>query len=251
MFSRLKIAAAILPLALAACQQSAYAPQPVAEAQAAVLQPASSPQADAAHPEVVELFQSQGCSSCPPANALVMPLADRPDKLVLSWQVTYWDHLGWKDKFADPAYTERQWRYARALKHDQVWTPQVVVNGRGDVVGSNPAELNNALNKYQRGKGGPAIALSAGKVTVTGATPGVQVELVRYDPRIVQVPIKAGENSGATLPHRNVVKEYAMLGDVKGSTMAFTLPAAKQAGLKTAVLVAERPGGPIMAAAHD
>lgn len=248
---RFKIAAALLPLALAACQKSVAVPQPVPQAQAAVLQTAPSPLADVAHPEVVELFQSQGCSSCPPANRLVMPLADRPDKLVLSWQVTYWDHLGWKDKFADPAYTERQWRYARALKHDQVFTPQVVVNGRGDVIGSNPAELNDALNKYQRGKGGPAIVLSAGKATVTGATPGVQVELVRYDPRVIEVPIKAGENSGATLPHRNVVREYAMLGPVKGTSQSFALPAAKQAGLRTAVLVADRPGGPIVAAAHD
>src|SRR5580698_2329765 len=91
--------------------------------------------ADAAHPTVVELFQSQGCSSCPPANANVMALSDRPDVLALSFQVTYWDNLGWKDTFGSPRYTARQWDYARALRHDNVWTPQVVVNGRADVVG--------------------------------------------------------------------------------------------------------------------
>ena len=97
------LAAMLLSTLLAGCQQ-------------AVSAPAANPSAagaDSLHPEVVELFQSQGCSSCPPANRLVMPLADRPDTLVLSWQVTYWDHLGWKDKFADPAYTARQWSYAR------------------------------------------------------------------------------------------------------------------------------------------
>ena len=183
------LAALLLPAALAGCQQAV----------SATLVPANAG-ADVAHPEVVELFQSQGCSSCPPANRLVMPLADRPDTLVLSWQVTYWDHLGWKDKFAAPAYTARQWSYAHALGHNQVWTPQVVVNGRGDVVGSDPRELGAALHKFQRGSGGPVIALSAKDVRIEGVGAGASVEMVRYDPKIVQVPILAGENSGATLP---------------------------------------------------
>ncbi|HWA61493.1 MAG TPA: DUF1223 domain-containing protein, partial [Caulobacteraceae bacterium] len=92
--------------------------------------------ADAAHPVVVELFQSQGCSSCPPANANLMSIADRPDVLALSFGVTYWDQLGWKDTFASPQFTARQWDYARALRHDNVFTPQVVVNGRRDGVGA-------------------------------------------------------------------------------------------------------------------
>jgi hypothetical protein len=90
---------------------------------------------------VVEIFQSQGCSSCPPANANVMALSGRPDILTLSFGVTYWDHLGWKDTFAKPQYTERQWDYARAFHRDQVFTPEVVVNGRADVVGQNREEL--------------------------------------------------------------------------------------------------------------
>ena len=87
--------------------------------------------APAAPLQVVELFQSQGCSSCPPANANVIALARRSDILALSWQVTYWDYLGWKDSFAQPAFTERQRRYAQALGHGSVWTPQVVINGAG------------------------------------------------------------------------------------------------------------------------
>jgi len=235
------LAALVLPAALAGCQQAVSAPAAAPSAAGA----------DPGHPEVVELFQSQGCSSCPPANRLVMPLADRPDTLVLSWQVTYWDHLGWKDKFASPAYTARQWSYAHTLGHNQVWTPQVVVNGRGDVIGSDPRDLSGALRKFQRGNGGPVIALSGKDVRIEGAGPGASVELVRYDPRIVQVPILAGENSGATLPHRNVVKEYAQLGQWHGGKQDFTLPAAHTSGLKTAILVQQGEGGAILAAAHD
>jgi hypothetical protein len=237
---RLKLLATMLPALLAGCQQAVSAPAATHTAGA-----------DPGHPEVVELFQSQGCSSCPPANRLVMPLADRPDTLVLSWQVTYWDHLGWKDKFADPAFTARQWSYARKLGHNQVWTPQVVVNGRGDVIGSDPRELSGALHKFQRGSGGPVIALSARDVRIEGGAAGASLELVRYDPKVVQVPILAGENSGATLPHRNVVKEYAMLGAFHGGKQVFSLPAARHPGLKTAILVQQGEGGAILAAAHD
>ena len=85
--------------------------------------------ADAAHPTVIELFQSQGCSSCPPANAALIEFAKRPDVLALNFAVDYWDRLGWKDTFARHEYTERQYAYARALGGDGVYTPQIVVNG--------------------------------------------------------------------------------------------------------------------------
>ena len=85
---------------------------------------------DAAHPTVIELFQSQGCSSCPPAEASVGAVSGRPDVLALSFEVDYWDRLGWKDTFSKAAWTARQYAYARALGHDGVYTPQVVVNGR-------------------------------------------------------------------------------------------------------------------------
>src|SRR5271167_4713002 len=92
-----------------------------------------------ARPVVVELFQSQGCSSCPPANANLAAIADRPDVIALNFSVTYWDNLGWKDTFARPAYTARQWDYAHSLRHADVFTPQVVVDGRRDGVGVDPA----------------------------------------------------------------------------------------------------------------
>ncbi|MBE7218732.1 MAG: DUF1223 domain-containing protein [Caulobacteraceae bacterium] len=207
--------------------------------------------ADAAHPEVVELFQSQGCSSCPPANANVMAIADRPDILALSFQVTYWDQLGWKDTFAEPAYTARQWDYARAFHRAEVATPEVVVNGRADVVGSNRAQLDALLHQADRGDGGPRVSAEGGRVTVSGAPAGARVMLVRYDPHIVQVAIRRGENGGKTLPHRNVVRQLAPLGAVAGAApQSFALPAADLPGLKTAVLVQAAPGGPILAAAR-
>src|ERR1700742_2782178 len=122
--------------------------------------------ADAAHPIVVELFQSQGCSDCPPANANVMALSERSDLLTLSFGVTYWDQLGWKDTFASPQYTARQWDYAQALRHDNVFTPQVVVNGRVDGVGAQPGEIEQLIRSAGPTAPGPALNLAADPVTV-------------------------------------------------------------------------------------
>ncbi|MGB3584802.1 MAG: DUF1223 domain-containing protein, partial [Roseiarcus sp.] len=97
--------------------------------------------ADATHPTVVELFQSQGCSSCPPAAANVSAVSDRADVLALSFAVDYWDRLGWKDTFSKHAWTERQYAYARALARDGVYTPQVVVNGRVEGDGLEPGAV--------------------------------------------------------------------------------------------------------------
>ncbi len=208
--------------------------------------------ADAAHPTVVELFQSQGCSSCPPANANVMALSGRPDILALSFQVTYWDELGWKDTFASPQYTARQWDYARALRHDNVWTPQVVINGRADVVGVRPGEIEGAVARADRGAAGPRIDIAGGRVTIEGPAPArpAEVWLVRYDPNVVQVPIRRGENGGRTLPHKNVVRSLTRLGAWSGATKGYVLPTIDASGLKSAILVQAGPGGAILAAAR-
>jgi hypothetical protein len=207
--------------------------------------------ADAAHPAVVELFQSQGCSSCPPANANLIALSQRPDVLALSFGVTYWDQLGWKDTFASPQYTARQWDYARALRHDNVFTPQVVVNGRLDGVGAQPGEIEQLIRRAER-PSGPALSIASGEVMIGAAakpTHGADVWLVRYDPRIVQVAIRRGENGGRTLPHRNVVRELVRLGAWNGQAEHFTLPAAADPALRTAILVQTAGAGPILAAA--
>lgn len=200
---------------------------------------------------VVELFQSQGCSSCPPANANVMALADRADLLTLSFAVTYWDDLGWKDTFASPRFTDRQWDYAHAFHRRQVFTPEVVVNGRADVVGQDRAELD-ALIHREAPSGGPDIAIAPDAVAI-GAdkiSHSLDVLLVRFDPRVIQVPVARGENAGRTLPHRNVVRSLTRLGAWNGTPARFVLPP-EENGLRTAILLQAGPGGPILAAARD
>jgi len=200
--------------------------------------------------QVVELYTSQGCSSCPPANAAVAQLSARPEILALSFGVTYWDELGWKDTFAQKTFTDRQWDYARGLRHDNVGTPQVVVNGRLDVVGQSVPEIEGALRRAALAAGGPQVTLAAGRAEIAGAAPKrpADVWLVRYDPNIVQVPVRRGENSGKTLPHKNVVRELTRLGGWAGGPARYAIPAGP-AGLKTAVLLQAGPGGPILAAA--
>src|SRR5512140_3053062 len=101
-------------------------------------------QAPAAPMQVVELFTSQGCSSCPPADVAVAAISARPDIVALSFGVTYWDNLGWKDTLAQQKFTGRQWAYAKGLRRDNVATPQVVINGRTDVVGQSVGEIDAA-----------------------------------------------------------------------------------------------------------
>src|SRR5271155_5479834 len=128
--------------------------------------------ADATHPTVVELFQSQGCSSCPPAAASVSAVSDRGDVLALAFEVDYWDRLGWKDTFSKHAWTERQYAYAHAMGRDGVYTPQVVVNGRTEGDGLEPSGLAGLISRGDRGAGGPSAGFSGGKVTVgAGAAP--------------------------------------------------------------------------------
>lgn len=208
-------------------------------------------QADQKPLTVVELFQSQGCSDCPPANANVMALSGRPDLLTLSFGVTYWDYLGWKDTFASPQYTARQWDYAHALHHAEVYTPQVVVNGRADIVGRDKPALE-ALIAREANSTAPQVRIMPGTVTVGGGqAERSQVWLVRFDPNIENVPIARGENGGLTLPHKNVVKELVKLGEWNGKEVSYALPAAKAGGLREAVLLQQGPGGAILAAARD
>jgi hypothetical protein len=219
---------------------------------AALLIGAPAVAADAAHPAVVELFQSQGCSSCPPANANLIALSQRPDVLALSFGVTYWDQLGWKDTFASPQYTARQWDYARALRHDNVFTPQVVVNGRLDGVGAQPGEIEQLMRRADR-PAGPAVLVAGGAVLVGAASAPdrpADVWLVRYDPREVQVSIRRGENGGRSLPHRNVVRELVRLGGWSGAATRFVLPASPDPALRAAILVQTAGAGPILAAAR-
>ncbi|MBS0334091.1 MAG: DUF1223 domain-containing protein [Proteobacteria bacterium] len=233
----MKTVVALAALALPAAAQA----QP-AQAQA---------QAQAARPvQVVELYTSQGCSSCPPADLAVAQISARPEILALSFGVTYWDNLGWRDTFAQQAFTDRQWAYAKGLRHANVATPQVVVNGRLDTVGQTVGQIDQALRAAPLAAGGPEVRLTTDGVSISGAAPAkaAAIWLVRYDPNVEQIPVKRGENTGKTLPIKNAVRQLVRLGSWSGGDRSFRLPAAS-AGLKTAVLVQAGPGGPILAAA--
>jgi hypothetical protein len=208
--------------------------------------------ASAAPVSVVELFTSQGCSSCPPAHENFNALSDRPDLLALSFDVTYWDNLGWKDTFARTAFTARQVAYARSLRHSGPFTPQVVVDGRSDVVGAKKGEIEQLVGRT-RLQGGPSIEIKNDEVVLGAAPaqgPAADVWLVRYDPRTIQVPIKAGENEGRTLPQKNVVRELVRLGAWSGHAMRLRTPKGEP-NLVTAVLVQTPGAGPILSAARS
>ena len=200
-------------------------------------------------PVLVELYQSQGCSSCPPANANLNAIADRPDVVALSFGVTYWDQLGWKDSFASPQYTARQWDYARFNHRENVATPQMWINGRQTIVGGNGGQLAAIIR--QANSTGPTISFGANGVEIgSGAIPRARVAvwLARYDPHTVQVAIRAGENGGRTLPHKNIVKSLVIIGRWTGQAAHFRLPKAAP-GLASAVFLQAGSGGPVLAVA--
>lgn len=201
-------------------------------------------------PVLVELYQSQGCSSCPPANANLNAIAGRPDVVALSFAVTYWDQLGWKDRFAQPQFTARQVSYARSNPGSVVGTPQVWINGTTHIVGSNPRELAQLITRAGSDQG-PQIVLSrqVAQIAAAAATAKVaDVWLANYDPRSIEVAIRAGENQGRTLPHRNIVRELTLIGHWSGGAARISLPPAR-AGLRQAVFIQAGNGGPILASA--
>ena len=205
------------------------------------------------HPAVVvELFTSQGCSSCPPANANLIALSERPDLLVLSFAVTYWDRLGWKDTFGKPEFTDRQVVYEPALDQFGPYTPQMVVNGATTAVGNRLAEVD-ALIAQASPLMGPSIDLvSDGLEIGAGVAPaaGADIWRVSYDPRKVEVPVGRGENANRTLAHTHVVHDLQHLGSWTGAAMHLAL-SAPSSGLHTAILIQQRHGGPILAAVTD
>jgi len=201
---------------------------------------------------VVELFTSQGCSACPPANANLIKLSRQPGVLVLSFAVTYWDYLGWKDSFGKAEFTDRQRIYEPPLRQRGPYTPQMVVNGRATVVGNDLDQVQRLI-AITPAPVGPAVSLADNSVEIGAgeASPsGADVWLVRYDPNVVEVPVGRGENTGRTLPHTHVVHSLDRLGTWTGAELSLELaPAA--AGLRTAVLVQEMNGGPILSVATD
>jgi hypothetical protein len=199
---------------------------------------------------VIELYTSQGCSSCPPANDNLAALAGRSDILALSFGVTYWDYLGWRDSFALATNNDRQIDYIRAMRQRAPYTPQMVINGRADTTGIRRDDIFRVARAAPIVQGGPSLNVSGPAIMIGATAPsqGATIWMVRYDPRTIQVPIKRGENNGKTLPHTNVVREFVRLGAYQGAAMRVTLPVSTHANLKTAILVQRGVGGPIISA---
>lgn len=207
---------------------------------------------------VVELFTSQGCNSCPPADAFLQELTGQENVLALSFPVDYWDYLGWKDTLADPAHTARQTTYRQAFGLRQIYTPQMVIQGRREGVGSRRRDIQSKISAVQDAGASTAdvsIASTAEAYSVR-VTPNKRfggaagVWLVFYDP-VHEVDIKSGENGGRTLKYHNVVRGMMPLGSWSGADQTFVIEKAEltEVGEKCAILVQSENGGPILAAA--
>jgi len=176
-------------------------------------------------PVVLELFTSEGCSSCPPAEVIVNELAQRPNVLPLSFHVDYWDDLGWRDRYSLAAATERQRAYARTLRRSSVYTPQAVIDGSRDIVGSQRAVVMEAVSGRRDGvatsasvsRGAIQIHVGAGSDAATA-----DVLLVGYL-REATTTIGRGENSGRTLKESNIVLSMHELGRWNGNPREFEM----------------------------
>ena len=206
-------------------------------------------------PVVVELYTSQGCSSCPPADELLGKLAKRDDVVALSLHVDYWDYIGWKDVFADPQYTERQHAYARAAGKRMVYTPQMVIDGQDLVVGTKPNEVAKLIKTHSSGLDQVRLTVTRndGQLQITAEPLAnglgkMVVQMVRFvDGQTVQ--IKRGENAGRKLAYHNVVTEWRVLKGWNGSaplTFSANIP-----GDDECVIIVQAVGhGSILAAAR-
>jgi hypothetical protein len=211
---------------------------------------------------VIELFTSQGCSSCPPADALFAQYVTRPGVLALSFNVDYWDYLGWKDTLASPDNTARQRDYAAARGDGQVYTPQVIVDGRTHLVGSDRDGIDTAVAASAGLLPVPisltpspeALTVSVGEAPTTGMRHAT-LWLVMYEPSVT-VPVERGENSGRTLTYSNVVRKLRPVAWWKGKQMAVDVPQSELAHARTSgcafLLQTEKANGlpgPILGAA--
>jgi hypothetical protein len=205
----------------------------------------------AERPVVVELFTSQGCSSCPPADAYLRELTkDRRDVLALAFHVTYWDRLGWKDPFSLPAATQRQDVYGRRFG-DGSYTPEIVVDGAASMVGSHRGDVGSAIENAKR-NGRTAAAVS---VTRNGEQVAIQIGAGSGNGRILLIgfdhehttAVGRGENSGQTLTEANVVRSVRSVGQWSGTSLRVNEPFPEG---QDAAVVLEAPDGQIVGAAR-
>jgi len=213
------------------------------------------PAAGGEGPWAVELFTSQGCSSCPPADAYLGSLARRPDIVALSFHVDYWDYIGWKDPFATRATTDRQRAYARVLKQRYVYTPEMVVDGIGHDTGRERTAIERLLVEAQRRsprRATPELSRTAGGALAVQLAPfelangPADVTLAIYDRR-QSTPVASGENQGRTIDNFNVVRRLERLGRWNGAAASWTIDDVRlQPGIGAAVIVQRADHGPVI-----
>ncbi|MEP4194182.1 MAG: DUF1223 domain-containing protein [Aliishimia sp.] len=172
-------------------------------------------------PVVIELYTSQGCSSCPPADALLHKLAQRDDVIPLALHVDYWDYIGWKDIFADPEHAQRQRRYARVAGRRSVYTPQMIVNGVDSIVGARGMEISEAISNHKDHDTGVRLQVSRTHdgISIEASAPNnpgpMVVHVVRYA-ESKDVKITRGENAGRSMSYSNVVEDWRVLTEWSG-----------------------------------
>ena len=186
--------------------------------------------ADADRPVIVELFTSQGCSSCPPADAYLRDLTHEKGALPLSFNVDYWDYLGWRDTLANPDNTARQRAYGRALGLSGIYTPQMVVDGTAEGIGSDRRKIGSLIAAHAPATNDIPMSLSEkdGRLTVSigsGRAPEkpATIWLIRYVAE-KKVEIERGENRGRTITYTNVVRGIAPIGMWSGKSLSIMLP---------------------------
>jgi len=239
---------------------------PVAAGLAAMLAAASSAQPAPARvtrvahavreePVVVELFTAQGCAGCPEANERLEAVAEEPGVIALTYAVDYWDWQGWKDTFAKPEFAQRQRAYSRPLRLRSVSTPQMVIDGRRELVGAAEPALQQAIDEeaarrvfppeIEFRESGDSVGIGSGRAPEGGA----EVVAVVFTPGSQAVQIRAGDNRGQTVRHVNVVRSVRTLGAWSGRPVLYALPADLPAGQAVAILVQSRTDRRILNAA--
>lgn len=202
---------------------------------------------------VVELYTSQGCSSCPPADALLAELATRDDVMPLALHVDYWDYIGWKDVFANPAFTKRQKAYAQAAGKRMIYTPQMIVGGTDHVVGNKPMRLAKLIEDHHALAAQVQFSVARQgdhlQITAEAKTAGIGdlvVQMVRYIPS-ESVDIGRGENAGLRISYSNIVTDWQVLGNWDGVT-PLSMQAKVDGSAPIVVLLQEAGHGAILAA---
>ncbi len=205
-------------------------------------------------PVVVELFTSQGCSSCPAADAVLKQLAGRKDVIALALHVDYWDYIGWKDTFAQARFTARQKGYARAAGKRMIYTPQMVIEGQEHVVGNKLRDVERLIASHRKDNSGITLSVTrkGGKIRIVASArrPGPQplwVELVRLRGRVM-VDITHGENAGRKIEYSNIVTDWQKIGPWDSGKPLDLTRALKGAG-PVAVIIQSPDFGPVLAAA--